>query len=887
MSRIKLLLGLAGALAISVEALAQGEQYGSIAGQIHDAGGQALPGVTVTVSGPSLQGVRTTVSSDEGRYRITPLPSGEYSLTAELAGFPTQRVGGVVVNIGSTTDVEVGMQSPTFAESVEVTAERIVVDTTKSTVDTVVDSRLADVLPTNRQFTSLMEMAPTVVSGSAGGYSPLVGGQSNTANLYLVDGVDTTDPRVLIYGTVINWDSIAEAQLQTAGFAAEYGRATGGILNLVTKSGGNDLHFTVRVDRSDPDWSARDGIDDESGQNKAGGARPEEWRPSVTIGGPILKDRLWFYSSYEHRDEETQYRRYETLDDLIAGRLSEGPFTNSGHYGSFKLTWQINPSHNLVAFYNDDPTEQSPLQAGIYGAIYNAATERKQEMGGSNYSLRWSGMISDALFLEANYQNHSQRLNTVPISSTFNSVPYTYDLYWGYASGGPSIDYRSDRDRKGGLASGTYFLDSRHGSHKFKAGVEYAKIENTFWNIWNDAGQYWNWQGYPYIRFLYRDQSGGRTTPQDYYSLYVQDQWTIGKLTLNLGLRAESSSVSNNQDTKVVKFGFSEMIAPRLGFAYDLNGDSVHGSIGRFYNMINNYIGDSFHVSPDHVQRWDWNYACDPAAAAYYQHPDACWTLLYDIPRYAGGTTIDPNLSPPYMTEVSLGYDRRLTNELAASIGFLWRWQDDQIDWYDPTASGYILITNVPKESDVGNLKWSEYQAVSVGLLKRYGKDRIQFIANYTYAFKNDAWGVTWRDLGFYTFSNPELVDPQRYGRTHSPHQFKFNGSYSMPWNTVVGLSAYWDSGTLYTATTAGTYGAVFTEKRGASRVGNNWEANLYVEQPFKLGPLAVSVYAQVFDLFNNQQVTGRASNSDLATFGQPVAWQSPRRVQLGFKLSY
>ena len=881
------MLAAAGCLALASGALAQGMQYGSIDGTVADADGKVLPGVTVTAEGPNLQGQRVTVVNEQGRFFVSPLPVGQYQLTCTLEGFAPQTLTGVAVKLGTTTSIKIEMRELRVQESISVTAERIVVDTTKSTIDTSVDWKLADTLPTHRQFTSLMEIAPMVQSATSSGYAPYVAGQSNSANLFLVDGVDTTDPKVGIWGSVVNWDTIAEAQFQTAGFSAEYGRATGGILNLVTKSGGNDFHATARLVRSDKSWSADNGIESETGAKKQGGARSDEWRPSVTLGGPILKDKLWYYGSYEKRDEKTGTTRYASLADLIAGTLTGETYTNSGHYASLKLTWQLSQNHNLVAFYNEDPTEQSPLQAGIYGPIYSADTERKQEMGGENSSLRWTGVLSPKIFVEGNYQNHRQHLNTIPTSPTFNSVPYTYDLYWGYASGGPSIDYRSDRDRQGALFSGSYFLDTKTGSHQFKAGVEYSHVKNTLWNIWNSAGQYWNYLGSPYIKFLYLDQSGGLPTTQDYSAVYVQDQWRIGRLTLNIGVRSEETAIYNNKDKTVVKFGYGEQIAPRLGFAYDLDGDTIRGSIGRFYQMATNYIGDYFKVTTDHTQRWDWNYTCDPTTAPYYQFPDNCWTLVYDVPRYGGGTTLDPDLEPARVDEFTVGYDKRINDQMAASLSYVWRWQDTQIDWYDPTASGRYVITNVPKASDVGNLKWSEYQAVALSLSKRFAQDRLQFLASYTYVIKNDAWGLTWRDLGFFTFTNPELVNRNYYGSTQSPHHVKFNGSYVLPWGTIVGASAYWDSGNVYTATQAGTYGQVFIEKRGSSSVGNNWESDLYLEQPFKIGPMALSLYANVFNVFNNQQPVARASNSLLATFEQPTAWQSPRSVQLGFKIQY
>ncbi len=863
---------------------AQGVQYGSIAGRVTGDAGAALTGVTITAASGSLQGTRETLTDQQGRFRLTPLPAGQYSLTVALAGYQTQNLTDLVVNLGRTTELEVQLASAEFAETIDVSAERIVIDTTESTIDTSVNWEFADTLPTERDFTQLMEIAPTVEPGF---YAPLVGGQSNTSDLFLVDGVDTTDPKVQIWGTVINWDTIAEAQLQTAAFAAEYGRAPGGVLNLVTKSGGNQFHGSFRWVEARRDWSASPGIDEETGNDKAGGAQTEESRPSVTLGGPILRDKLWFFFSWEKRDQTFGYSRYATIDDALAGKLTGQRASWAGHYSSAKLTWQVNSNHRLVGFYNEDPTTQFPLQGGWYGAIYNEATERSQELGGDNFSLQWTGVLSPKLLMEANYQNHGNAVNVIPASETFDSVPYTYDLAWDYAFGGPSIDYRSVRDRDGVLVSATYFIDSEASSHQLKAGAEYLDIKPKLANVWNRAGQYWTWMGAPYIRFLYLDQSGFASTQQDYWAAYVQDKWAIGNLTLNLGVRAESTAIHNNQGEKIVSFGPGEQLAPRLGFAYDLKGDSIHGSISRFYFLATNYIGDYFTEASDHVQQWTWNYTCDPAAASYYEQPDECWSLVYDIPRWGGSTTIDPQLHPAHLDEITLGYDKRLTDQMAASLNFVWRWQDDQIDWYDPDFTGMNEITNVPKKADVGNKKWSEYQALSLSLQKRFSKDGLQFLASYTYAFKNNAWGTTWRDIGQFTFSNPELVDPLRYGRTASPQRFKFYGSYIMPWRTVVGIGAYWYSGNLYTATTAGDYGSVFIEQRGSSSVGSNWEADLYVEQPFTLGNVEVGIYANIFNAFNNQQVTGRVANSDLTTFRDSVSWQDPRRVELGLKIVY
>jgi hypothetical protein len=227
----------------------------------------------------------------------------------------------------------------------------------------------------------------------------------------------------------------------------------------------------------------------------------------------------------------------------------------------------------------------------------------------------------------------------------------------------------------------------------------------------------------------------------------------------------------------------------------------------------------------------------------------------------------------------------------------VWREQPKGIEDVDPEFDGENLWTNAPlKRVEVAdgrvfttNAKWKEYQALEFTLRKRFGPDGFQFIANYTYVLRSRAWAQA---RGFSQFSGygdqPDAFDPLWYGKPESPHEVKFNGSWTAPWKTIFGISAYWNSGNVYTWTEPGDFGTVPLVRAGSKRVGNNWEADLHLEHPVTLGPIKLAFYFDLFNAFNNQQPTARGGNSAASTtFTKPTGWQSPRQVQVGFKIEY
>src|SRR6185369_10293145 len=242
---------------------AQSNTAGSVSGTVKDASGGALPGVTVELSGPAMQGTRSAVTDGSGSYRFVNVPPGEgYKVTANLSGFAPQTKTIAHVYLGQDASIEFTLRAA-VSEAITVTAEAPLVDVSKTTTGVNVTSRQFESLPTARTFQSLTTMAPGVemnMSDSRNaqlGNSPNVGASSAPENNYIIDGLSTTDVRYGTSGTNLTMNFVEEVQVMTGGYSAEYGRSTGGVFNVITKSGGNDFRGDAFGYYSNKDWSTK------------------------------------------------------------------------------------------------------------------------------------------------------------------------------------------------------------------------------------------------------------------------------------------------------------------------------------------------------------------------------------------------------------------------------------------------------------------------------------------------------------------------------------------------------------------------------------------------------------------------------------------------------
>ena len=302
------LLVAAALLVIPVTGL-YAQTTGRLLGQLADAQGAALPGVTVTVSSPALQGTQTQVTDGEGNYRFPSLPPGHYTVKAELASFKTVEQP-VDIGLDRTVTLNLKMSLAGVTESVTVQATSPTVDTTSTTTGVSVTPDMFNKLPVRRDFYALTTMAPGVTSDMVG---PIVYGSSSAENQYIIYGLNTTGVQLGDKGKTLNNDFVQEVEVKTGGLPAEYGRMTGGVVNVLTKSGGNQFSGSV---------FGFGEVEPLQSNNSTADERPEtttqivdiahQADAGVSLGGFILKDRLWYFGAYNRvneRDDTTSSGR--------------------------------------------------------------------------------------------------------------------------------------------------------------------------------------------------------------------------------------------------------------------------------------------------------------------------------------------------------------------------------------------------------------------------------------------------------------------------------------------------------------------------------------------------------------------------------------------------
>src|SRR5262245_16779226 len=295
MTRTRTLGTLLGALLVVAGALASRpatavEQTGDLVGTVRDEKAEILPGATLTLKGDNLLGERSTVTDTKGEFAFRSLPPGKYSLKIAFVGYQTIEQDGVTVNIGRTTTLPISLTKGEMSETVTVLGKTPLVDTVRTTTqDNYGPDYLEQVQIGSNGRDYLSVIANSAGTGPGDGANPTVRGSTIGGNVYLIDGVDSTDPVTTTFGSNFIFDAIQEVQFQTGGFEAEFGRATGGIINVVTKSGGNAFSGSL-----DGRYRNEDFIENGEHFDREGLDIKHEVGEG-TLGGPIVKDKLWFF----------------------------------------------------------------------------------------------------------------------------------------------------------------------------------------------------------------------------------------------------------------------------------------------------------------------------------------------------------------------------------------------------------------------------------------------------------------------------------------------------------------------------------------------------------------------------------------------------------------
>jgi outer membrane receptor protein involved in Fe transport len=419
------LLALCLALFTIGAAFAQSQTTGSIQGTVLDPQGGAVPNATVTASGPQLIIPQTATTDDQGRFKISNLPPGRYKVVvAKTAGFDEVTKSDVDVNLDKTSSLDLTVQIAGQSASVTITdTSGAAVDVTGNTSGTSVSTEQFSNFPTQRTVQSLYSIAPTVArsglrDASGRDRDPSVGGSSGPENNYILDGVNTTDPAFGGSGANLPFEFVQEVEIKTGAYGAEYGKSTGGIFNVITKSGGN------RVSGDAFGYFTTKGLVRNTNQFPFTGSAPNGFKEidaGFDIGGPIKKDKLWFFGAFNPQRRENFFLT-QTFHLPVQNKITT-PFYSG------KVTWGINQNNTFTFSTFGDFTKQEGFLFGGSGFGANPDTFRGEiQTGGHNYTARLNSTITPTWIGEFAFGLHYQRANVLPLASVAG-VPLITDTF--------------------------------------------------------------------------------------------------------------------------------------------------------------------------------------------------------------------------------------------------------------------------------------------------------------------------------------------------------------------------------------------------------------------------------------------------------------------------
>ena len=971
-------------LVCSVPAAAQ-EQSGSIQGIVKDSSGAVLPGVTIEARSPSVVGVSTATSDTQGIYRFPALPPATYELTATLQGFTDRKLQDVVLLLGQALKVDILMAVGGVAETVQVRADSPIIDVRQNAAAATITAEIIDRIPKGRDWTSVITTAPGANDESrSGGYQ--LDGSSGSENVWIIDGMDRTNLRTGTSNaqnsnaTMMN-DFLQEVQVKTSGYAAEFGGSTGGVINAITKSGSNMFRGSIGTYYRNENLQAapRKGwrINPFTDCSTCTGtpefvATPDtqfdNWNPVGDIGGPIFRNKTWFYLGYTYN--RTDNERTTTF------RNSPPPYVtktmtswSDAAYYTWNTTTQLNRDMRLKI---SGANSRSANRGSIAGSLqpdgsffadgtptngFNTATwdsdpekfKDRWERTGSNGrndtiagNLDW--VVGPKFFVNLSsgyyaYDTHSpagfagtQLIHSFGQSNTcvgaagsatcpFPEIPAAMQQISGYADNKSTSRTSQDLYNRAYLNANSTLVRSWKGEHYFKFGVRFERLGNTVLSgasqptislQWNRARTTLDGRT---VRgtYGYYTISKGVVTDGDVHSnnwsVWLQDSWTIkNNLTINAGVRTENEHVpSYRAEFPGIEFSMRDKIAPRLGFAYDIKGDSrwkAYGSFGRYFDITKlemprgSFGAEHWLIYYYTLDTFNWpamNCADGPTGCpgtfieqVDNRHPaneaDARLAAYFGKPQ----NTIDPDLKPVQTGEMTWGLDHEIGRRMSVGVRWTHKWLDRTIEdsginipnvgevFFMATPGFGVADQILPAPAPPMPKAQRDYDGVEFRLQRRLA-NRWSLNSSYLWSrLYGNYGGLASSDENGRTSPNVERYFDGLYllfdshGQpvlgllpTDRPHYFKAQVTYDAPWGTTIGLNSSVMAGTpVSTSINLLSYSPTFTNGRGdLGRTPVVSFVDMLLQHDVKIfGQRRVNVQLYIDNLFNQDAVTSITS---------------------------
>ncbi len=814
---------------------------GALEGWVVDSSaGSPLPDAEITAEGSSLQAPRTTLSDPRGHFRLPALPAGTYAVHLRLVGRRPVTLQQVTVALDQTTSLgDVSMETEAVElPEISVTERRPVIDPTTTTLATNLRAGDFSPLPLDRNYRSIISLAPQANISYLGDEANIAG-SSGGENAYFVDGVNVTDGHFGATSANLPYNFVQEIQVKAGGYEAEYGRSQGGIVNVVTPTGGNTFQGQAYAFLTQDELRAHARL----GTGDVALGNFSQYDIGGSLGGPIARDRLWFFAAYN-----------PTFDRRDVSIIGSGPLrdTRTTHLLAGKLTWQATPASTVTFTALGDPSRRNRVAFynGAVGPVANpeAALGRISD-GGSAFSLRGQTIARSNVLLEAFISRSAQIHFDEPATELGRTEPRLDDLETGISSGGYGASDRIRTHRTAASLSASLNL----GPHAVKAGAQYEDnlSEEHFAVGLTELGGFiirtsdsaFTWQ-----KFDNFGHSHNRIP-----SVYLQDGWQVDRrLRLNAGLRWEAQYFSG-LDGKVAQ-SITDEWQPRIGVNYQpgrLGSQRLFASWGRYYEQVPIVIATTYYGTGTIL------------IINYPQNPLVSEAGADTFAIASGGAPRVQGLHGQGYDEITVGYERSVGSGLkvgARGIHRRLRWVIE--DGFEAARGGFV-----PGNPGLGALAdFPRARRTYSGLeltVERQGESDFTFLAsyvlsrsygNYTGLFASDVPAGGANISPQYDFPE-ELVNGRGLLPNDHPHVLKFHGAYRTHVGLTSGVSFFWESGAPlneYGATTVGAPYWSFVRQRGtAGRAPSVWDLNLRYTYTLPLSVHSAVQPQVVLDLFH------------------------------------
>ncbi|HET9705664.1 MAG TPA: carboxypeptidase regulatory-like domain-containing protein [Vicinamibacterales bacterium] len=947
----------AAVLAVSLAAapaFAQGggaSSTGTIQGRVMDAQGAVLPGVTVTATSPALIQSQTTVTSETGNYRFPAVPPGTFELTYELAGFNTLKRSGISITLGFTANVNVELALATLQETVTVSGESPVIDTSATRIQQNFKMEQLQSIPNGRDMWALLAVTPSVQMGRIDVGGNRAGTQTgytaygfNGQVRVLIEGINTTEGTGGA-GFYFDYASLEEAFLGTSGQSAEMPNP-GVQSQFIARSGSNQFQGEYHLD-----WynNALQGSNipaeyivptafNNSPIREHSNEIDRYYDHDINAGGPIVKDKAWIFGTYREQFNAVAQPNFQF----------DGTFNTKLWNPVVKGTYQMNQKNKLIGYFQWGQKEQPnrlPFNAYTYASPEQTY---KQDSGSWVYKGEWNGTISDKLYVEARYGDFGYYF---PLITNSPDSFFWHDSGAAISQGAHQI-WQLDRDRKQYTGAATYFLDTGKGSHTFKFGAELLK--ERAWEGYlqqrggNISHNYNNGASNTVVFYFQTATDAGKLSAHnaltsqaalDQVGLFLNDTWSVGRVTLNAGFRydryhgwlPEQEQLDGSLSAWAPQFPslaarvqpktFPEthfytwnVAAPRVGMTFDLAGDGktvLKANYGLYWH--NPGVGVASSANPNTASKsatYTWNDA----------NRDQRWQPGEEITQTSasleGSLSLDPNIKAPYSHEASVWMERQLTDTMGLRAGFVYKTEDDLIDDYQVNRGldaytvpfNYVDIgvdgrRGTSDDRTIQMLGFPNSQAASfptnsvVMNLPQYGRYKTAEVS------MNKRYGSRWSGAaGFgYTmqtnFPNNYPQNPNQPGVDDRTNwNFKASGSYDAPGGVRISPVLRHQSGANYARTLSisapagsglSATGTAYAEPSDANREDNIWVFDIRAEKSMSFTQ-RIRLRAYI-DFFNitNSHASETISRATGLGYQKPSAILAPRTARVGFRFLF